>query len=133
MSVMLGLAVAIVLSGLVGLVLGAAVAADSRARSGESEEEAEARFQAQLHGPALQAQLAVLSLTIALLSGAVTAWHAAPGAPCLNAAIVGAIGLAAGLVLPSPGFPRALRIVLSLVNLPVTLAGAWAFLRFSSG
>ncbi len=125
---MLGLAVAFVLSGLVGLVLGAAVAADA-GRDGETD--MQARFEAELHSPALLAQLTILSLVVALLSGAVTAWHG-PGAPYLNAGIVGAIGTLAGLTLPSPGFPPRLRRAMALATLPFTLAGAWAFVFFTA-
>ena len=123
-----GLGAAIILSGLVGLVLGAAIAADSQAAN---ETELEAQFRAQMHKPALLAQLAILSLLIALLSGAITAWFA-PGAPYLNTTIVGAISTLASLILPSPGFPPLARWLLSLANLPATLAGAWAFVHFAA-
>ena len=126
-SVLLGLSVAIVLNGLAGALLGLAIASDARTRP---QSEWDSHFDAEMHSPGLHLQLAALSLVIALLSGAVTAWHAG-AAPYLNAAIVGAVGLVVGLTLPSPGFPPAAQKALALVYLPVTLAGAWAFGYFA--
>ncbi len=126
-AVLAGLAVAIVLSGLVGMVLGMAVAADAGAEAPEDPE----AFEAQLHAPGLIAQLSVLSLVVSLLSGAVTAWMA-PAAPYVNAGIVGAIGALMGIALPAPGFSRPVRLALALATLPVTLAGAGALMWFVS-
>ncbi len=130
MSILLGLAVAILLNGLAGAVLGLAIVTDAHRRP---QSEWDSHLRTQMHSPALQTQLAVLSLLIALLAGAVTAWHAGPAAPHANAAIVGTIGMGVGLTLPSPGFPRTAQKLLAIAHLPATLAGAWAFVQFAAG
>ncbi len=116
-AVMAGVAVAMGLGGLVGAVLGAALAADSRDADDPT-------FEAQLNTPTLLLQLSILSLMVAVLSGAVTGWLA-PGAPLLNAGLVGALGTGLGLALPAPGFPDRPRLILALLTLPATLAGGW--------
>ena len=120
-AVMAGVAVAMGLGGLVGAVLGAALIADSR---DADDSDPQATFEAQLHSPTLLLQLSVLSLMVAVLSGAVTGWLA-PGAPLLNAGLVGALGTGLGLALPAPGFPDRPRLILALLTLPATLAGGW--------
>ncbi len=117
-----GFAVSVVASALIGLVFGAAIIADAD----PEEQPAEDALHAAMTSRGVLAQITILSLVVALLSGAVTGWLA-PAAPILNAAIVGTIGMAMGLVLPAPeGIPPALRIVVALATLPVTMLGGWA-------
>ena len=119
-----GLGVALGLSALVGLILGAAILADSGANPAEPN--GEDAFEQAATRPGVLAQLSVLSLVIAVLSGAVTSW-VDPAAGLADSAVVGTIGTILGLVLPAPpGFPRTLRIVMALATLPVTMLGAWA-------
>ena len=82
MSVLLGLSVAILLNGLAGALLGLAIAAEAGTRP---QPDRDSYLDTQMHSPALQVQLAILSLLIAVLSGAVTAWHAGPAATLAGA------------------------------------------------
>ncbi|HHB80447.1 MAG TPA: hypothetical protein ENK83_01675 [Aliiroseovarius sp.] len=127
-AVILGLSAAVVLNGVAGIALGLAIATDANAHT---EHELEAHFKSETASRSLMIQLAILSLVIALLSGALTAWYA-PGAPFLNAGFVGLIGMAIGLALPSPGFPKAAQKWLARAHLPAALAGAWALLHFGA-
>ena len=118
-----GIVTSLILSALVGLILGAAVLADAGARPGSPEGESE--IDAALRHGALRWQLAVLSLLVAVISGAVTGWLA-PVAPLRNAALVGFIGMVAGLILPAPrSFSATIRISMAIATLPATLLGGW--------
>ena len=125
-----GLGVAVVLSALVGLILGAAILSDSGANPADPK--GEEAFEHAATRPAVLVQLCILSLVIAVLSGAVTVWFDPP-AGLDDSAVVGGIGAVLGLVLPAPpGFPRLLRIAMALATLPATMLGAWGLTAFTS-
>lgn len=129
-AIMWGFAAAVVLGILSGLIFGAAMAVDSGDSEGrpwsDSEQEMDAQLEADMNRRPVLAQMIVLSLATAALSGAVTGWLA-DSAPLLNAAILGVISTILGLALArsTPYMPRTLHLAGALGTLPATLLGAW--------
>ncbi len=135
LAICAGIVSAVAIGGGAGAILGLGFAVDvsrEAERQGMDPMDEEANrlfdeaFEAASQERGFVLQMLVLSLATSLISGGVTGWLA-PAAPLLNAAVVGTVGTAVGLLsarAPSR-MPRGLLVAGTLSTLPATLLGAW--------